>query len=230
MPKLRRSFPRVCVIDENPKVEMGWRKSLGKNAQLYFFRDPLEFQNAIENDLKLLRSFTCIIFGRNFSEHRLDIVKSRIPQKLAKQTDVPLFLNWQGYVSKADLETQFDGKIFHRFGIKWHTLKLRIQRLQRQKETQVTNFVRSNSDFPPSHFNRDQKCQHVLRQMAKRAHGEHRSRIEYYAQQDQETGVRLLEAIYNELLTNKNRSDSCPSRYINSSPVIATKILSAALQ
>ena len=41
----------------------------------------------------------------------------------------PIFLNWQGYVSKIQLEKCFDGKIFYRFGIRWPTLRDRIKRV-----------------------------------------------------------------------------------------------------
>ena len=41
--------------------------------------------------------------------------------------------------------------------------------------------------------------------------------------------MRLLEAIYNKLLTDKDRPATCPSRYINSSLVIAQRMLHEAL-
>jgi hypothetical protein len=65
--------------------------------------------------------------------------------------------------------------------------------------------------------------------MARKATGPHKEKIEYYAYQDQKTGVQLLEAIYNRLLTDKDRPTTCPSKYINSSPVIAQRILHETL-
>jgi hypothetical protein len=148
----------------------------------------------------------------------------------------PVFLNWQGYVTKDEVNNKFDGKLFHRYGVKWQTLRLRIQKFEKtqkqikrvipSKEFKVVD--KTNRRYPSS-ISRPDKCGEILKSMAKKANGIHREKIEYYAYHDHKTGVKLLEAIYNRLLTDKNRPEGCPSHYINSSPVIAQRILREAL-
>src|SRR5690606_15642524 len=138
----------------------------------------------------------------------------------------PLFLNWQGYIDKKDLIPNFDGKIFQKYGVKWHTLRLRIQRLNKQKKdlSLTSNAVPVKIDRQLA-MSKAEKCQELLKNMAKRADGSHRFFIETCASQNLNQGIELLEAIYSRLITFKDRPETCPSRYINSSPVIAARIL-----
>lgn len=221
------SKPVVCLIDENPLVQVGWEKSLESNASLAYYRDHLELFKDAENKPNLISSFSCIITGKNFSHLQFDIVNSDVCEQLRKKSTGPIFLNWQGYISKDYLEKNFDGKIFHRYGVKWHTLRLRIQKLDKKK---IVIKPQVQPSAPTKKITKDQKCFELLKSMADRAEGEHKKKIEFYAFKDPSTGIKLLEAIYTSLLTNKDRSFSCPSRYINSSPVIAAKILHDTLQ
>lgn len=220
--------PKVCVIDENPVVKTGWEKSLVSHAHLDFFRDHRDLFLLAEKDKTLIPSYSCIIIGRLYPHMNLDIVNSDVPETLKNSATGPVFLNWQGYVAKEDLEKHFDGKIFHRYGIKWHTLRLRIQKLEKKKNSSVM-------PPPPVHTFQDnqitkfQKCQDLLKHMANRAEGSHKDKIKFYAEHDNETGIKLLEAIYNRLLVCKERPISCPSHYINSSPIIAARILRETL-
>ncbi len=220
--------PRVCVIDENSLVKVGWERSLGHHADLYFYRDHRGLFEDAETDPLLIPSFHVIIVGRMYPHINLDIVNSDIPESLRKIATGPVFLNWQGYVSKTDLDKNFDGKIFHRYGIKWHTLRLRILRVERKKNAfePARSPLKSRSTLCVS---RSQKCRELLKLMALRAEGQHKKKIEQLAKNDTETGIKLLEAIYNKLLIDKNRPENCPSRYINSSPIIAARILREVL-
>ncbi|MBI2602763.1 MAG: hypothetical protein HYW48_06895 [Deltaproteobacteria bacterium] len=216
--------PRVCVIDENPLVKTGWERSLGRPVDLYFFQDHYKLFAQAEKDSRLIPSFQCIILGRMFPHVGLDIVSCDVPGRIKRLATGPLFLNWQGYVAKGDLDRAFDGKIFHRYGIKWNTLRLRIQKVDKRKHAWPESVapLRVNIGMNVS---RSQKCRELLRSMASRAEGRHKRRIEYYAKNDPQTGIKLLEAIYNKLLIEKDRPPDCPSRYINSSPIIAARIL-----
>ena len=146
-----------------------------------------------------------------------------------------ILLNWQGYVTKDEVNSKFDGKLFHRYGVKWQTLRLRIQKFE--KNQRMTRKLPPSKEFKitekqrqqVSSISRPDKCGEILKSMAKKATGPHREKIEFYAYHDRKTGVKLLEAIYNRLLTDKNRPETCPSWYINSSPVIAQRILKEAL-
>lgn len=220
--------PRVCVVDENPLVKVGWERSLGSQVDLYFYQDHFVLFEQAEKDSKLIPSFQCIILGRMFPQVGLDIISCDVPGRIKRLATGPLFLNWQGYVAKNDLNRSFDGKIFHRYGIKWHTLRLRIQKIEKKKRNWKERCppIQVSMPFDSS---RSQKCRELLRAMAFRAEGRHRRRIEYYAKSDPQTGIKLLEAIYNKLLIEKDRPKDCPSRYINSSPVIAARILREVL-
>ena len=220
--------PRVCVIDENLLVKVGWERSLSHHADLFFYRDHRGLFEEAEKDPSLVPSFQVIIVGRIYPHISMDVVGSEVPDRLRKLASCPIFLNWQGYVAKTDLEKSFDGKIFHRYGIKWHTLRLRILRVERKKN--CVEPIRSPLKFR-SHVYvfRSQKCRELLKLMASRAEGQHKRKIEQFAKNDPENGIKLLEAIYNKLLVDKNRPANCPSRYINSSPVIAARILREVL-
>jgi hypothetical protein len=220
--------PKVCVVDENPVVKIGWEKSLLGHATLCYFRDHRELFALAEQDDTLVKSFTCIILGRLYPHLGLDIVNSDVPATLRQSATGPMFLNWQGYVAKEDLDKNFDGKIFHRYGIKWHTLRLRIQKLEKKKHPAVMAPPPAQV-FQENKITKSQRCQDLLKLMASRAAGQHRDKISFYAEHDQETGIKLLEAIYNRLLVSKERPMTCPSHYINSSPVIAARILRETL-
>ncbi|MBP6217680.1 MAG: hypothetical protein KA436_03730 [Oligoflexales bacterium] len=227
--------PKVCVIDENPSVKFGWEKSLSDQAQLDFYQDHRDLVLKAEKDPSLIPSYACIIVGRLYPHIGLDIVQSTVPQLLRQSAKGPVFLNWQGYIVKEELEKKFDGKIFHRYGIKWHTLKLRIQRMDKKKKQSQKPFVlpSSQQNLAPVpkqvRMSKVQRCQSLLKLMASRAEGQHREKIEHYAFHDSKGGVALLEAIYNRLLVDRKGLEGCPSRYINSSPVIAVRILREAL-
>jgi hypothetical protein len=229
--------PCVCVIDDDPHVGKGWKYSLGNDAHLYYFQDHLKLFEKAKEDPTLIPSFNCVIMGRYFKPFALDVVNSDVAEKIKEEGSGPVFLNWQGYIVKEDLAARFDGKLFHRYGVKWQTLRLRIQKYERsqkfQKKAPAAVEVQTIlADVPTVQVERVSKplrCQEVLQAMARRAQGTHRERIEFYVTQDQGSGVELLEAIYDRLVTNKNRPDTCPSRYINSSPIIAKRILHDAL-
>ena len=227
--------PSVCVIDEDPFVKEGWLRSLKSDAELHYFSDHLGVFKKAATDRKLISSFSCIVMGRHFNHLDLDIVGSAVPETLKSSGGGPIFLNWQGYISKEDLGRKFDGKLFHRYGVRWQTLRLRIQKFEkrrRQRSQPIGEWfsagesIRLNGDTLES---RPERCSALLRSMARNASGLHKEKIAFYADHDTGSGVRLLEAIYNKLVTDKNRPDSCPSRYINSSPVIAKRILREAL-
>ncbi len=220
--------PKVCVIDENTSVKVGWERSLGHHAHLDYFRDHTELLPLAEKDKALIPSYACIIMGRLYPHMNLDIVNCSVPETIRSTATGPLFLNWQGYVSKEDLDKKFDGKIFHRYGIKWHTLRLRIQRLEKKKHPAIAPPPPPET-FRDNQISKVQRCRDLLMLMASRAAGIHREKIEFYAQHDQENGVKLLEAIYHRLLVSRERPLGCPSRYINSSPIIAARILRDAL-
>ena len=83
--------------------------------------------------------------------------------------------------------------------------------------------------FKQQNISKPERCSELLKLMARRATGVHKNKIEHYAYQDQKSGLNLLEAIYQRLLTDKDRPMSCPSKYINSSPIIAQRILRETL-
>ena len=219
--------PLVCVVDEDTNVELGWRKSLGRKASLVFFDNPYSLLDSAYETM--LSNASCFILGRIYGKHDLDIVKTTIPTQIRRKVSVPIFLNWQGYIAKNDLERFFDGKIFQRYGVKWSTLRQRMQRVgkvQLVDDAHVSVVKKSDQRFSLS---KEQRCLELLKVMARNAQGSHREKIEYYVASDQETGIQLLEAIYNRLITLRDIPRSCPSRYINSSPVIAARILEEAL-
>ena len=89
----------------------------------------------------------------------------------------------------------------------------------------TVSFFASNGRMVP----RPQRCKRLLEAMARQAAGGHREKLQQLAKKDFAQGVEFLEAIYNRLLVSRDRSNSCPSRYINSSPLIAKNILATAL-
>ena len=223
--------PVVCLIDEDENVRLGWSKALGQEATLVYFQDHLELLNHAARDKSMVSGFSCIIIGRFFKQLNLDVVMSEAPDMIRKISNCPLFLNWQGYITKDEVLARFDGKLFHRYGVKWQTLRMRVQKFEKTLRTHKKSpeAGKMMEIIPLAHDSKPEKCCQLLRTMAKNAAGPHKEKIEFYAQHDHDTGTKLLEAIYNRLLTDKNRPSTCPSRYINSSPVIAQRILHDAL-
>jgi hypothetical protein len=228
--------PYVCLLDENPDVRQGWESTLSHDAQLFYYQDHLELLNDAARQRELIPSFTCIIMGRYFRHINLDVVTSHVTDLLREHGAGPIFLNWQGYVTKEEVNAKFDGKLFHRYGVKWQTLRLRVQKFEKglkpfkpvlelKKEIPMAYY----SSKPASSISRPDKCIDILKTMARNADSQHKDKIEFFAFKDPGMGIKLLEAIYDRLLTDKNRPENCPSRYINSSPIIAKRILKEAL-
>lgn len=234
----------VCIIDEDPQVQKGWSLSLGNDADSYCYNNHLELFNAASSNKDLIPSFSCIIVGRYFKSINLDIVSSNVTELIKEQGAGPILLNWQGYITKEEVNANFDGKLFHRYGVKWQTLRLRIQKYEKslqpnlssstdestklQENTESFNSIRTPKPIFEN-VPRPDRCVSVLKMMAKNSSGQHQEKINFYLKKDPKTGVRLLEAIYEKLLTDKSSSESCPSRYINSSPLVAKRILKEAL-
>lgn len=228
--------PLVCLIDEDPFVKEGWSRSLKNDATLHYFRDHLGVFKRAAMERNLIPSYSCIIMSRFYQHLNLDIINSAIPETLKSSGAGPIFLNWQGYVFKEDLMRKFDGKLFHKYGVRWQTLRLRIQKYEKKNHANkqvISDWpVKTNKVIKQdsrSLVSRPERCNAILRSMAQNASGTHREKIESYVERDQKTGIALLEAIYNRLVTDKNRPETCPSKYINSSPVIAKRILQEAL-
>lgn len=231
--------PLVCLIDEDETVKKGWANALEGDATLCYYPDHFELLTQAAQDKELIASFSCIIIGRYFKHVNVDIVTSDVAETLKNSGAGPVFLNWQGYVTKDEVNTKFDGKLFHRYGVKWQTLRLRIQKFEKTQKVVVAKKPAPVKEFKTpvmekprryvSSISQPDKCGEILKTMARRAQGAHKEKIEFYAYHDRNAGVKLLEAIYNRLLTDKNRPETCPSRYINSSPVIAQRILREAL-
>lgn len=229
--------PIVCLIDEDDKVKRGWEQALGVDALLQYYPDHLELFNHSAREKDLIKNFSCVIIGRHFKQLNLDVVSSNVPDNLKSAGAGPIFLNWQGYITKDEVNSKFDGKLFHRYGVKWQTLRLRIQKFEKTQKfptekmpiTEKYARVYENKCKETATASRPEKCSALLKEMASKADGIHREKIEFYAYRDVVSGRQLLEAIYNRLLTDKNRPETCPSRYINSSPVIAQRILHNAL-
>ncbi len=222
--------PIVCLIDEDEEVHRGWTRSLQDEAEVYCYPDHYGLFRQASTDKSLMASFSCIIVGRKFSKLNLDMAHSHIPDLIRAKASGPLFVNWQGFITKEELSKKFDGKLFHKFGVRWQTLRLRIQKFEKKSLQQKTNVdLTIRTKFKKQGNNRSipkpDRCYALLKAMANNAVGSHREKIEFYANHDPQTGMQLLEAIYSKLVTDKNRPDSCPSRYINSSPVIAKRIL-----
>ena len=230
--------PLVCLIDQDPLVRDGWMMTLKGDADIDYFPDHLCLLNKASVSTAPLEHYSCIIMGRYYSHLHLDVVQSLVPETFRSSGAGPIFLNDQGYVSKEDLEQKFDGKLFHKYGVRWQTLRLRIQKYEKKHHTRhqgrppapgQMRVARDEEDSPGGVVTRPERCGALLRSMASRASGSHREKIEFYADRDPSNGIRLLEAIYDRLVTDKDRPETCPSRYINSSPVIAKRILRQAL-
>ena len=113
-----RHKPIVCLIDEDENVKLGWQKALANDAKLLYFQDHLELFNQLTRDSELISSFNCIIIGRYFKHLNLDVLNSNVTEPLRSAGGEPIFLNWQGYITKDEVNSKFDGRLFHRYGVK----------------------------------------------------------------------------------------------------------------
>ncbi|MCB9229786.1 MAG: hypothetical protein H6618_09260 [Deltaproteobacteria bacterium] len=219
--------PLICLIDQDPAVRNGWLASLRDDADLHYFRDHLGLlrqQRAMSAGGAV--TYSCVIMCRYYSHLSLDIVKSPVPLALRAAGFSPLFLNDQGYVGRDELERCFDGKIYHRYGVRWQTLKVRIQKVGGPVDPARGAGRESTRGFNAAgRAGRPGRCSALLREMAKNASGSHQEKIRFYADQDPSQGILLLEALYARLMTEAKPREDCPSRYINSSPVIARRVL-----
>ncbi len=227
-----RVKPRVCLVDEDPQVKLGWQRSLGIEADLVCYSSKDEVYKALKNDIKLFSTFDCAILCRFLDDSKTDLFDSDIPEKMKNAGVGAVFLNWQGYLTKEEINLSFDGRLFNKYGVRWQTLRARVQKTKSRKiltrKPQLEPVVQVSSE-PQVVQSKGQRCRELLKAMARNAMATHRARLEFYAEYDEPTGIQLLEAIYNRLLTAKDRSADCPSRYINSSPVVAKNILHKTL-
>ncbi|MDD9951417.1 MAG: hypothetical protein OXT67_07610 [Zetaproteobacteria bacterium] len=230
--------PLIAIVDADPMVYEGWEQTLGKDARVLYYPDHLALFKAATQRPQLLGSFACVIIGRYFQDKNIDVCNSSVPESLHTSGAGPIFLNWQGQTERRMHSKKIAGKIMQRFGVKWSTLRSRILKYERTHN--VAKLPRSlkkgnageaqiyEQKYLHEH-NITDRCRALLRDMATHANGEHRRRMEHYANHEPSRGVELLEAIYMRLVTDHTPPESCPSRYINTSPVIAKKILETAL-
>jgi hypothetical protein len=237
----------VCLIDEDPNVALAWRQCLGEQIAMEEYQDHRKFFNDLEEQPENFSLSVCFILGRYFKGEgqTFDLVEERFLEMIRSKSSAPIFLNWQGFIKKEE-EARFDGRLFHKYGLKWSSLKGRIQKLGK------TGINRTPPPQPPPPLptiekveqeppvemapipqrnpnDRPKRCTDLLFMMADRAEGSHRDKIQELANEDQHSGIALLEAIYDRLMKDKNTSPTCPSRYIHSSPVVAKRILHEAL-
>ena len=232
--------PKICLVDNELDVRKGWEESLKPQAIVDSFKNHIDLLEKINSKKVDISSYQCIIFGRYYDDFKLDILDINIPHFLRKMSKRPTFLNWQGYVAKSQLEKCFDGKIFYRFGIRWATLRDRIKRVQLSfdpsfsgvqdffytgKKAQVTDLEKKKSGGENKYY----RCKNLLKYMADNASGRHRQSLQFFAEQDLNKGLQFLEIMYRKLNTNLELPEDCPSQYINTSPIIAKRILRETL-
>ena len=188
-----RQKPTVCLIDEDENVKIGWTKTLSPDANLVHFQDHLELFNHAARNEDLVNSFSCIIVGRYFKHLNLDVVSSSITDTLKAAGAGPIFLNWQGYITKEEVNAHFDGKLFHRYGVKWQTLRLRIQKYEKSQKTVKKPFhpnTLTTEKTRKQPVSKPERCSELLKTMANKARGPHKDKIEHYAYQDTKTGIQ----------------------------------------
>jgi hypothetical protein len=120
--------------------------------------------------------------------------------------------------------------------VRWQTLRSRMLKVKTRKVPikkpvlvePAAKPVASSSKEAIYH-SKPQRCQELLKEMSRRAGGRHKERLKFSAESDQKNGIAPLEALYNRLLIAKEMNSNCPSRYINTSPVVAKNILHQAL-
>ena len=251
--------PKVCIVDDDCQVKVGWEASLGRDAVVCYYQDFGSLMKAVDRDRQLPSSFECLITGRYFKHSGLDVCNSPVICMLRDKGLRAIFLNWQGYLTKEEIGSRFDGRLFNRYGVRWQTLRSRVQKVLSRSSAQEAMESAAEvrqlsapeggaavfrapmlqvSDQPAYSrsgeaglvfMSKPQRCQELLHSMAMKAAGRHKERLEYYASQNHKEGIALLEAIYNRLMTCVHEGDNCPSRYINSSPIVAKSILKEAL-
>ena len=230
-----RSKPKICLVDADIQVKKCWELSLNTEAELHYYDHPRKIVQEARKGSDFLSSFECLIIGRYVNDPRgtLDILNSDYPEKFRELGLNVLFLNWQGYLTKQEIEAKFDGRLFNRYGVRWQTLRVRIQKVKSKlaqlKKTEEEKVVSPKIEKKQVYKSKPERCQELLLTMAKNAQGRHREKLEFYAKHDQSTGEKLLEAIYDKLLVKKEDNQNCPSQFINSSPVVAKNILKTAL-
>ncbi|MDD9952655.1 MAG: hypothetical protein OXT67_13935 [Zetaproteobacteria bacterium] len=253
--------PNICLVDEDSTLKDSWKLALDAEVELSFFSDPVKLLEQCAAAPKgFLSQYACIVLGRKFQGGRIDICKDDWCHQIRQKGAKLLLLNWDGPITKGDLEGRFDGKIFHRRGVTWAHLRSRIMKMQsnpnhgflgassRSQSRHKPSLAESSSTMTVAKssaiesqvsmgrledlkLERSHKCKKILLAMAESAHGQHRDLLLNYATLNHDKGRQLLEAIYNRLLlaSTKGFSEDCPSRYINSSPVVAKNLLREAL-
>ena len=236
-----RVKPQICLIDEDSQVHEGWGNALKHEAVLHSYPCINAFLSEAQGNPELVPSFSCIIVGRFFKKISVDLCESSHIPKVRELGGHPIFLNWQGYLTKDEIEKKFDGRLFSRYGVRWQTLRSRIQKFKsktasEEKAQQSKAAVEApkkedvNKKSPQDLFeSKPKRCQDLLLFMAKNAAGRPKEKLEYYARQNPTKGIELLEALYNRLQIGKENPPNCPSQYINTSPVVAKGVLQKTL-
>ena len=228
--------PRVCVVDEDENLRASWHNTLSRDVDFLSFENFFQFFDYLKNNEQCLSDIDVLICGRFFQNDTIDIFESPTLELLREQGVKAVFLNWQGYLTKDEISAKFDGRLFNRYGVRWQTLRSRMQKVKTRKVPlkKATLPAESKPSAHPQrkealYHSKPQRCQELLKEMSRRAGGRHKEKLRHYAEVDQKNGIALLEALYNRLLIAKEMSSECPSRYINTSPVVAKNILHQAL-
>lgn len=234
-----RTKPKVCLVDEDPQVHVGWKNALKDEVILVHYRNPDDLWEDCQNDSALLSCFDCVVVNRFYNQPQRDTCSDDITAKLRSCGASVIFLNWQGYLTKEEIDTKFDGRLFNRYGVRWQTLRTRIQKTRNKK---VASGHKLRPDWTDSannevikekakehYLSRPVRVQNLLKTMTQNATGSHREKLQYLLDKDYKAAEQLLEAIYNRLLVSNRVSTTCPSQYINSSPVVAKNILKEVL-
>jgi hypothetical protein len=226
--------PRVCIVDEDESVRASWQSTLSRDVEYLDFGNFTQLLDYARANPQYLAGVDCLICARFFQDNTVDIFEGSILDQLREQGVKAVFLNWQGYLTKDEINTKFDGRLFNRYGVRWQTLRSRMQKVKTRKvplkkATSAESAAVASPKKEAIYQSKPQRCQELLLEMSRRAGGRHRDKLQHYAEIDHKNGIALLEALYNRLLIAKESSSDCPSRYINSSPVVAKNILHQAL-
>ena len=105
---------------------------LNTEAELHYFDHPLKLVQEVRKKSEYLSSFECLIIGRYINDARgtLDILNSDYPDRFRELGLNVLFLNWQGYLTKQEIEAKFDGRLFNRYGVRWQILEFGFKKLK----------------------------------------------------------------------------------------------------
>ncbi len=226
--------PRVCVVDEDESVRLSWHNTLNRDVEYLDFENFIQLLDYAKKNPHYLVGIDCLICARFFQENTCDVFEGTHLDFFREAGVKAIFLNWQGYLTKEEINTKFDGRLFNRFGVRWQTLRSRMQKVKSRKIPLKKPLAAASSPMAVPkkaalYQSRPQRCQELLKEMSRRAGGRHREKLKHYAESDQNKGIALLEALYNRLLIAKESASDCPSRYINTSPVVAKNILHQAL-